>query len=66
MSKAKKDKAKKMKGEWKIASSIIDGEQVYAIYRLADGSNNREWGSCWLESIEEAEEWIAAKNKGGK
>ncbi len=50
-----------MKGEWKVQRSPVgDGESLYIVYRLkdteaVDHSGNREHGSSWLSSREEAQ-----------
>ncbi|MEN6391061.1 MAG: hypothetical protein ABFD04_11650 [Syntrophomonas sp.] len=53
-----------MKSEWRVTSNIIDGEKMYAVYRLRDAqktdhSGNREFAGEYVKDREQAE-FVAA------
>lgn len=46
--------------KWKVTMQFLDGEKMYAVYRLrdvnaVDHSGNREYASGYLKSEEQAE-----------
>lgn len=48
-----------MKGKWKVTSNSINGEKMYAVYRLrdtseVDHSGNREYATGYLDNRDEA------------
>lgn len=48
-----------MKGPWKVTSNILDGQKMYAVYRLidvdeVDHSGNREFATDYIKSKEKA------------
>lgn len=59
-----------MKSEWRVSSNIIDGEEMYIVYRLrdvseVDHSGNREYYGGYTKEKELAEILAAELNKDG-
>lgn len=57
-----------MKSEWKVTSNPINGHTMYGVYRLldtskVDHSGNREIGSVYMESRDDAEQLAARLNQ---
>ena len=56
-----------MKGKWKVTSQRINGEKLFAVYRLRnvdelDHSGNREYASGYMDDKEKAEKWANELN----
>lgn len=59
-----------MKSEWKVTSNPINGNTMYAVYRLrdtseVDHSGNREYAGSYISNREAAAIVAAELNKGG-
>lgn len=59
-----------MKGPWKVTSNVIDGQKMYAVYRLldtseTDHSGNREYATGWLDDKDQAVETAQQLNAIG-
>lgn len=57
-----------MKSPWRVTMQYINGKPQYAVYRLrdvseTDHSGNRESGSTYMDSKEEAERIAAELNR---
>lgn len=60
-----------MKSEWKVTSNVIDGEKMYAVYRLrdvneVDHSGNREYAGGYVEYYDAAQTAADQLNKRGE
>lgn len=58
-----------MKSEWRVTSNIIDGQKMYAVYRLIDAqktdhSGNREYAGGYTPNREAALVLAQNLNKG--